>query len=184
MEKKEAKPLLRDQLAKYIEKAIGKYQYYEQMPENDYGYNTIDPESYLKMADAIIPMVKQGIKPPPPTPDREKSLEECKDEVAREYQHLFNGEYYRDWKQMEYNLTNRKLPDWIELRLKEANELYASQSVSPVEERGWVSLHLWIDDRINGYKKHLSEHPEQANIYNALISELETIQVTQLPKKP
>lgn len=42
----------------------------------------------------------------------------------------------------------------------------------------------WIKNRIEHYRGFLKSNPEQAAVYNALISELETIRVTQLTTQP
>ena len=41
------------------------------------------------------------------------------------------------------------------------------------------SLHEWIETRISGYRQYLKDHPSESSVYNALISELETIKLIQ-----
>lgn len=43
-----------------------------------------------------------------------------------------------------------------------------------------TKLAKWLTDRISNYSQYLKENPGEAKTYNALISELETILVTQL----
>ena len=52
----------RQHLANHLEKQFNKYKTYECMPENEEGYEYIDPSDYLKIADGIIPMVKEYLK--------------------------------------------------------------------------------------------------------------------------
>lgn len=53
---------LREEIADYLRKKFDQYHYEDSVPEHDKTWFQIDHRDYLKIADGLIPMIKNRIK--------------------------------------------------------------------------------------------------------------------------
>lgn len=62
----------RDKIVDWLDKQIQAKMVYEQMPDNDNGYEYVPREEVVKIVDAIIPMIKGMYKKLPPESKSDK----------------------------------------------------------------------------------------------------------------
>jgi len=53
---------VRNKIIDYLDKQFWKHKQYEQMPENDTGYEYVPREALVKIVDGLIPLMKPYVK--------------------------------------------------------------------------------------------------------------------------